>query len=128
KSSDNGVSWSPARTVIGPLFAGGITDKEWTEVDHSSASAFKNTIYTSITQFDSASDSAISVSFSRDGGQSFTTKQIDPKQIFPNSVDQFSDLAVAKDGTVYVTWIRCPWQSGATGDCGGTTAKILMSK
>jgi len=128
KSSDNGVTWSAARKVINPLFSGGITDKEWTEVDTSATSAFKDSIYTSITQFDSASDSAISVSYSRDGGQTFTTKQIDAKQIFPGSVDQFSDLAVAKDGAVYVTWIRCPWGSGATGDCGGTVAKIFMSK
>jgi hypothetical protein len=128
KSTNNGTTWSPAKKVIPPLFAGGITDKNWTEVDHSATSPFKDRIYTSITQFDSASNSAISVSYSSDGGNTFTTKQVDTKQIFPNSVDQFSDLTVAKDGTVYVTWIRCPWQTGPTGDCGGTTAKLLMSK
>ena len=128
KSNNNGVNWSPARVVIRPLFSGGITDKEWTEVDHSATSPFKDSIYTSITQFDSASNSAISVSYSRDGGQTFTTKQVDQKQMFPTSVDQFSDLAVAADGTVYVTWIRCPWNSGPTGDCGSTVAKLLVSK
>jgi hypothetical protein len=128
RSSDNGLTWSTAKKVIPPLFPGGITDKEWTEVDHSATSPFKDHLYTSITQFDSASDSAISVSVSTDGGNTFVTKQVDAKQIFPNSVDQFSDLAIAKDGTVYVTWIRCPWNSGQTGDCGGTTAKVLMSK
>lgn len=128
KSTDNGVTWGAAHKVIPPLFSGGITDKNWTEVDHSPNSPFKDRIYTSITQFDPASNSAIGVSFSTDGGMTFTTKQIDVKQIFPNSVDQFSDLAIAKDGTVYVTWIRCPWSSGPTGDCGNTIAKILMSK
>jgi hypothetical protein len=128
KSPDNGATWGPVKKVIPPLFAGGITDKEWTEIDHSATSPFKNRIYTSITQFDSASNSEISVSYSSNGGGTFITKKVDPKQTFPNSVDQFSDLAIAKDGTVYVTWIRCPWNSGQTGDCGGTTAKILMSK
>jgi hypothetical protein len=128
KSNNNGVTWGTAKKVIPPLFAGGITDKEWTEIDHSAISPFKDRIYTSITQFDSASNSAISVSRSSDGGNTFTTKQVDVKQSFPTSVDQFSDLAIAADGTVYVTWIRCPWQTGPTGDCGGTTAKILMSK
>jgi hypothetical protein len=128
KSNNNGVNWTPPRVVIRPLFSGGITDKEWTEVDHSATSPFKDSIYTSITQFDSSSNSAISVSISRDGGQTFTTKQVDQKQIFPNSVDQFSDLAIAADGTIYVSWIRCPWNSGPTGDCGSTVAKLLVSK
>jgi len=42
-------------------------------------------------------------------------------------VNQFTDLAVAKDGTVYVSYINCPG-TGPTGDCGSTTASILVSK
>jgi hypothetical protein len=68
KSTDNGLTWGTAHKVINPLFAGGITDKEWTEVDHSATSPFKDRIYTSITQFDGSSNSAISVSYSTDGG------------------------------------------------------------
>ena len=42
-------------------------------------------------------------------------------------MDQFSDLAVGADGTVYVSWQRCP-ANGQAGDCGGTVATFLLSK
>jgi len=48
-------------------------------------------------------------------------------QLFPRSVDQFSDLAVGKDGAVYVSWMRCTANS-SVGDCGGTQATLLLSK
>jgi len=45
---------------------------------------------------------------------------------FPQVV-QFSDLAIAKDGTVYVTWMKCTANGGA-GDCGGTVSTMYISK
>jgi len=67
------------------------------------------------------------VSHSCDHNKTWVTKVVDTKQIFPNSVDQFSDLAIGKDGTVYVSWLRCP-ANGSAGDCGGTVSKLLFSK
>jgi hypothetical protein len=97
------------------------------EVDDNASSPFKNNIYISGTQFDFASDSEISVSRSSDGGATWKTVAVDTKQIFPTNVDQFSDLAVGPDGTVYLNWIRCP-ANGPSGDCGGTTTNIMFSK
>ena len=128
KSTNNGSTWSATATAVLPTFASGFTDKEWIESDHGAASPRKGALYISVTQFNSGfTQDAISVSVSTNGGSTWTTKQVDPTQNLNSQVDQFSDLAVASDGTVYVTWMRCP-PTGPTGDCGGTTAKMLISK
>lgn len=125
-STDNGHTWGTPVIVTTPLL-GSLADKPWLEVDTNPHSPFVNSLYVSVTQFDGSSDSEISVSHSNDSGKTWTTKVVDTKQIYPTSVDQFSDLAVGADGTVYVSWQRCP-ANGPTGDCGGTVAKMLLSK
>jgi hypothetical protein len=42
-------------------------------------------------------------------------------------VNQFSDLAVGSDGTVYLSYINCP-VTGQTGDCGGTASIMYVQK
>jgi hypothetical protein len=126
KSTDNGTTWSAPVKAVGPLFAGGVTDKPWLTVDTNSGSPYANSLYVSVTQFDPSSNSAISLSYSRDGGNTWSMSVVDPEQFYP-WVDQFSDVAVAPDGTVYVSWMRC-LANGSTGDCGGTTASLLISK
>jgi hypothetical protein len=125
-STNNGQSWSTPVVVTTPLL-GSLADKPWLEVDTNPGSPLVNSLYVSVTQFDGASDSEISVSHSRDGGKTWATVAVDTKQTYPNEVDQFSDLAIGADGAVYVSWLRCP-ANGATGDCGGTVSKILLSK
>jgi len=128
KSTNNGGSWSSTAVAVLPLFAGGFADKEWMESDHGSSSPRTGALYISVTQFNSAfSADAISVSHSYDGGTTWGTVQVDPTQNIASSVDQFSDLAVASDGTVYVSWMRCT-PNGPTGDCGGSSATMYFSK
>ncbi len=128
KSSNNGSTWSAPAVAVNPLFSGGLTDKDWLQIDDNASSPHKNALYISVTQFDSSqTHDAISVSHSTNGGSTWTTKQVDPTQTLTSQVDQFSDLAVGKDGTVYVTWLRCP-PTGPSGDCGGTTSKMYFSK
>jgi hypothetical protein len=128
KSTNNGSTWSATATAVLPLFASGFTDKDWMESDHGTASPRPGALYISVTQFNSGfTQDAISVAHSYDGGATWSDVQVDPTQNLSSQVDQFSDLAVANDGTVYVTWMRCP-PTGPTGDCGGTTAKMLISK
>jgi hypothetical protein len=125
-STDNGTTWgAPVKAV--PAELGYLADKPWMQVDDSSGSALKNSIYISSTQFASNSDSQIWVAHSTDGGKTWTDKAVGTKQHYPTAVDQFSDLAVGSDGTVYATWIRCP-ANGSAGDCGGTVTKIMFSK
>lgn len=126
KSSNNGATWSAVAVAVSPLFSGGLSDKPWLQIDTAPGSPHANALYISVTQFDSSSNSEITVSHSNDGGTTWTRVAVDTKQIFPN-VDQFSDITTGKDGTVYATWMRCS-ATGSSGDCGGTTASMMLSK
>jgi hypothetical protein len=128
-STDNGMHWSAPTTIIGAVF-GYLADKPWMEIDTSASSAFKNDIYVSTTQFSSftsSQKSQIWVSHSTDGGKTWTSKAVSSIANYPGTVNQFSDLAVGADGTVYANWINCP-TNGPTGDCGGTVTNIMFSK
>jgi hypothetical protein len=119
KSTDNGQKWSAPAVAVTPLFSGGLTDKPWLQVDDNASA-----LYLSVTQFDATgNDTEISVSHSTNGGTSWTTSAVDTAQVFP-AVDQFSDLAIGTDGTVYVSWMRCT----AIGECAGTQATLLLSR
>jgi hypothetical protein len=127
KSTNNGATWTAAKSVVPPLFTGGIPDKPWLEVDTNANSPHANCLYISLTQFDPSNNSEIAVSHSCDGGKTWKMVGIDPPaQVFPN-VDQFSDLAIGKNGTVYASWMRCT-ATGPSGNCGGTAASIMFSK
>jgi hypothetical protein len=125
KSRNNGVTWSAVKQAV-PAILGGLADRPWVEIDTGSSSPHANTLYISATQFDASGNSEISVSHSSDGGGTWSSVLVDAKQLFP-AVDHFSDLAIGKDGTVYVSWMRCT-ANGPTGDCGGTQAKMMFSK
>jgi hypothetical protein len=128
KSTDNGAKWSAPAVAVSPLFSGGLTDKPWLQVDDNPGSPHAGALYLSVTQFDaSGNNSEISVSHSSNGGSSWTTTAVDKVQVFPRSIDQFSDLAIGKDGTVFVSWMRCT-ANGAVGDCGGTQATLVLSQ
>ena len=125
-STNGGITFGTPKQVINAKL-GYLADKPWLEVDTNSGSSRKNALYVSTTQFASNSNSQIWVSHSTDGGNTWTSTAVDTIQVFPNAVDQFSDLAVGSDGTVYVDWIRCP-ANGPSGDCGGTSTPIMFSK
>jgi len=126
KSTNNGGTWSAPAVAVKPFFSGGFTDKDWLQIDTTATSPHANALYVSVTQFDPNSNSTITVSHSSNGGTTWTTAAVDTTQMFP-VVDQFSDIAIAKDGTVYASWMRCT-ANGPTGDCGGTTATFYTSK
>ena len=83
-------------------------------------------MYISATQFDPSNNSEITVSTSTNGGAKFTTVPVDAEQLYP-IIDQFSDLTIGHNGTVYVSWMRCTANS-VQGDCGHTVATLLISK
>ena len=126
-STDGGVTLSAPHSAVKTTFSNGLTDKEWMEVDTTPSSPFKNTIYISLTDFNNLNNnSQITVSRSTDGGATFKTVKVGAQGVFP-VVHQFSDLAIGKDGAVYVSYIECTG-NGPTSDCGGTVASILVSK
>jgi hypothetical protein len=115
-----------ASIAVSAFFAGGSADKDWLQVDTSINSPHKNHLYISATQFDPSNNSEITVSNSTNGGKSFTTVPVDAEQLYP-TIDQFSDLTIGRNGTVYVSWMRCVATS-IHGDCGSTVATLLISK
>lgn len=123
-SVDNGKTWTTP--VVAAKTSDIFFDKEWLEVDTNVGSPRKNNLYLSITEFYSNNDSQIGVSTSTDGGATWTLVNADTRQVYPD-IDQFSDMAVGKDGTVYLSWMRCT-ANGPSGDCGGTTASMYSSK
>jgi hypothetical protein len=125
-STDNGAHWGAPITVTGAQL-GYLADKPWMEIDTSASSSRKNSIYVSTTQFALNSDSQIWVSHSTDGGHTWSSKAVSKLQHFPTGVNQFSDLAVGADGTVYLNWILCK-ANGPSGDCGGTNSSVQFSK
>ncbi len=126
KSSDGGVTWSAPAVAVRPFFSGGLTDKDWLWSDTTPHSPYVNSLYVSVTQFDTNNNTVITVSNSHDGGASWTTVPVDTEQFYP-TIDQFSDITTGKDGTVYATWMRCV-ANGSAGDCGGTVATMMMAK
>jgi hypothetical protein len=108
RSTNNGTTWGPLVVAAVTTFTGGTTDKGWMEIDTNHTSPHANCLYVSNTQFDASSDSEISVSHSCNHGASWSTVVVDTKQIYPKEVDQFSDLAIGKDGTVYVSGCVAP--------------------
>jgi hypothetical protein len=125
-STNNGMTWSAPTTIITAQL-GYLADKPWMEIDTNSGSAFKNDIYVSTTQFASNSNSQIWVSHSTDGGKTWSSVAVSSLATYPGHVNQFSDLAVGGDGTVYANWINCPTTS-SSGNCGGTLSNIMFSK
>src|SRR5258708_39179369 len=106
KSSNNGGSGSAVAVAVSPLFSGGLADKPWLQIDTAPGSPHANALYISVTQFDSSSNSQISVSHSHDGGTTWTRVAADTRQILPD-VDQFGDVRPGNDRTVDPHWRRC---------------------
>src|SRR5260370_22801851 len=100
KSSNNGASGSAVAVAVSPFFSGGLADKPWLQIDTNPASPHANSLYISVTQFDSSSNSQITVAHSNDGGTTWTNVAADTKQIYPN-VDQFSDITTRQPDTMY---------------------------
>jgi hypothetical protein len=128
RSTNNGATWSAPILAVSPIFPGGEVDRDWLQVDDHPRSPHANALYLSTTQFQEGGEtgSTIAVSHSTDGGLTWSTSVVDTVQTFP-VVDQFSDLAIAKDGTVYVTWLRCT-ATGPLDDCADTVATFYLSK
>jgi len=126
-STNGGATFGTFKQVIKPEL-GSLSDKPWMEIDTNPASPFKNDIYISTTQFATNSNSQIWVAHSADGGKTFTDVAVSALAKYPSTVNQFSDLAVGADGTVYLNWINCPASNGNPPYCGGQVTNIMFSK
>ena len=72
KSTDNGATWSRPHLAVSPLYKGGLTDKDWLEIDTNRTSPHVGTMYISTTQLSKGlikSTIAVSRSGADDDGQ-----------------------------------------------------------
>jgi len=124
KSSD-GTHWSkPAVALRLP----GLTFPFETAftVDNNAGSPRVNSLYVSgVMWTHQGSNNQVTVSHSTDGGVTWKQAAAEQVQTYP-SQDFFTRMAVGKDGTVFLTWMRCVGTN--TEICGNNIAHMIFSK
>lgn len=128
QKSLDGIGWSaPARVTAQSPFIS--PDAPQLAIDTNFASPRLNNLYLSVTEyscFPGCAGTRLVVAHSTDGGTTWKTTAVTPWQQIQSS-DEFSNMAIGKDGTVYLTWQYCPG-AGVTNRCGNSTAYMVFSK
>ncbi|MFZ0179002.1 MAG: sialidase family protein [Candidatus Dormiibacterota bacterium] len=124
KSSD-GTHWS--KPVVAMRRPGATTEySTHLAVDTNVASPWVNRLYVSgVALSDQNIKNQVLVSHSSDGGASWMQVAVDAVQKSPVS-DTLTRMTVAKDGTVYVTWLRC--HGSGEQRCNDDIADMMFSK
>ena len=122
-STDNGKTWNADVQAV--QMGSDLSDKPWLEVDTNANSPNKNNLYLSNTMFGANSATTIYVTTSKDGGKTWSSVAASPTAQLPH-INQFSELAVGSDGTVYLSYMNCP--GGGTTGCAGTTSTMYFQK
>jgi hypothetical protein len=122
--SPDGIHWS--KPVLA-LQAGSSAWDPWLTVDNNPGSPYLNSVYVSAAMFGAQYWSyRLYVSHSNDYGITWIPKPVAPGQLAPQT-DAYTNMAVGKDGTVYVTWMYCVAEG--SGVCGSKdTAYMVFSK
>ena len=127
KSAD-GVHWSPPAVALHVPARGGIsfTGDTWLTIDTNLQSPHLNDVYVSgvVVGGDSQQYDEVVVSHSSDGGNRWHDVVVAGVQVFP-ALDYYTNMAVGKDGTVYLTWMYCNTGPNA---CNDHRAYMLFSK
>jgi hypothetical protein len=125
KSSD-GVSWSTQQLALSRGNYNVLNS--WMTSDTNPQSPYAGSLYVSTVTLNEPSQrqNQVVVSHSSDGGLHWTLVTVDPIQFSP-AEDRNTNMAVGKDGTVYITWMHCP-TSGPDQSCHNGTAYVLFSK
>jgi hypothetical protein len=126
KSSD-GTHWS--KPVVALREQGhAFPTWTWLTVDTNPGSPRVNTLYASGVMVLGArqAKNQVLVSHSTDGGKTWKQAAVDKVQVYPAG-DLFTRMAVGKDGTVYMTWMRCPG-TGPDKACSDYTGHMTFSK
>jgi hypothetical protein len=111
--SADGIDWS--QPVIA-LNQGEYPFETWLAADTNVGSPYLDNLYISaVIASDDFGDNRIYVSHSSDGGASWQAVAVAPVQVMPK-IDDYTNLTVGKDGTVYLTWMYC--DAIGSGYCG----------
>ena len=103
-STNNGISWAPTVTFPGATTS---ADKNLSGTDDAPSSAFYGRSYTVYTEFGGTYVNRIVLSYTADGGVSWST--VAPVSPVPSSGHhhQGCDVRVGPNGEVYVVWANC---------------------
>jgi hypothetical protein len=126
QESTDGIHWTePAVALRDP----GQTYpfETWLAVDTNVGSPWVNSLYVSGVMWTHQGYwNQVLVSHSNDGGVTWTQAAVDALQKSP-AKDRVTRIAVGKDGTAYVTWMRCPG-TGPDKSCSDNTGHMMFSK
>jgi hypothetical protein len=124
KSSD-GTHWSKPAVALRHRFP---SFPLWTSftVDTNVGSPRVNSVYVSGAMAWYPGKNQVLVSHSTDGGITWKQAAADAVQTYPAS-DNFTRMAVGKDGTIDLTWMRCAG-GGSDAACNDGTAYMMFSK
>src|SRR5580698_3902154 len=124
ESSADGTNWSQPVTA---LKEGEDPFYPWLAIDTNVGSPYLNDLYISaVIESDDGANNRLYVSHSYDGGSSWQAVPVATTQSYP-ALDAYSNLAVSKDGTVYLTWMYCPG-SGPYANCAQSTEHMVLSR
>lgn len=104
-STNNGTSWSPA-VAFNPG-GGSAFDKNFSAVDDVTGSPFFGRAYTVWTDFTGASNWRIRISYTTDGGTSWSPSTYVSPNTSPGHHHQGCDIKVGPGGNVHVIWANC---------------------
>ena len=93
-------------------------------VDTGAGSSRVNSLYVSGVMV--SGKKQVLVSHSTDGGATWKQTAVDAAQTYP-ATDNFTRMAVGRDGTVYVTWMQCPGTS-TDKSCSDGKGRMMFSK
>jgi hypothetical protein len=120
QSSTDGINWSKP---VKALQEGRFPFNPWLAVDTSASSPYVNSLYISAV-INTGNPYVVYVSHSNDGGATWQAVKVAPGQ-FPPAADQFTNMTIGKDGTVYLTWMYC---NTGPNFCDNHTAYMVLSK
>jgi hypothetical protein len=127
QKSTDGSHWSKPGVALRRPGQGVYPFEIGLAVDTNAGSSRVNSLYVSgVMRLDKGFNNQVLVSHSSDGGAAWTQIAVDTVQKYPAG-DDFTRMAIGKDGTVYVTWLRCP-ETGSDKGCSDGTGHMMVSK
>jgi hypothetical protein len=125
--SEDGINWSQPAVALNATRS--FAAYSWLTVDTNPGSPYVNSLYISAVAIGPPgvqSENAVVVAHSTDGGVTWHGVAVDPVQLYP-AEDNFTNVVVGGNGTVYLTWLHCLGH-GQAAHCGNGKAYMVFSK
>jgi hypothetical protein len=128
EKSTDGINWSQPTIAMSE----GYSELLYASiaVDANALSPYVNSVYISAVILDEPGQNRtqVAVSYTHDGGKTWTLAAVDPQQTHP-AEDDYTNISVGTDGTVYLTWQHCQGTfAGSEAGCKNGRAYMVFSK